>query len=136
VTTRVYSLFVVLATIPGAGLAKASRSAPATAPANREAYRTLGQHRARLRALREHGYLHAAERNRASHQREKRRPRTELIFALGRGSEKRRASGGPKDVPRGIDSLGGWTGLAPDGSPLIQRGVSLDEIYALDWDAA
>jgi len=40
-----------------------------------------------------------------------------------------------KDVPRAVGSLGPWTGLAPDGSPLIQRDASLDEIYALDWEA-
>jgi hypothetical protein len=40
-----------------------------------------------------------------------------------------------KDVPRAVGSLGVWDGLAPDGSPLFQRDASLDEIYALDWDA-
>jgi serine/threonine protein kinase/WD40 repeat protein len=39
------------------------------------------------------------------------------------------------DVPRGAGTLGPWTGLAPDGSPLFQRDASLDEIYALDWEA-
>jgi dipeptidyl aminopeptidase/acylaminoacyl peptidase len=40
-----------------------------------------------------------------------------------------------KDMPRGVGSLGSWTGVALDGSPLIQRDASLDEIYALDWEA-
>jgi Tol biopolymer transport system component len=40
-----------------------------------------------------------------------------------------------RDVPRSVGSFGPWTGLAPDGSPLIQRDASLDEIYVLDWDA-
>ncbi len=40
-----------------------------------------------------------------------------------------------RNVPRGIGSFGPWTGLAPDSSPLIQRDASLDEIYALDWEA-
>jgi Tol biopolymer transport system component len=40
-----------------------------------------------------------------------------------------------KDVPRGVGDMGPWTGVAPDGSPLFQRDASLDEIYALDWDA-
>ena len=31
--------------------------------------------------------------------------------------------------------VGGWLGLAPDDSPLILRGTSSDEIYALDWEA-
>jgi hypothetical protein len=31
--------------------------------------------------------------------------------------------------------MGPWTGLAPDGSPLIQRDASFNEIYALDWEA-
>jgi eukaryotic-like serine/threonine-protein kinase len=40
-----------------------------------------------------------------------------------------------KDVPRNVGSFGPWTGLAPDGSALFQRDASLDEIYALDWEA-
>jgi hypothetical protein len=40
-----------------------------------------------------------------------------------------------RDVPRGAGNFGPWTGLAPDGSPLIQRDASIDEIYALDWEA-
>jgi hypothetical protein len=42
---------------------------------------------------------------------------------------------GLEHVPRAVGTSGAWTGLAPDGSPLIQRDVSLDEIYALDWEA-
>jgi dipeptidyl aminopeptidase/acylaminoacyl peptidase len=38
-------------------------------------------------------------------------------------------------IPRVVGSFGPWTGLAPDGSPLIQRDASFDEIYALDWEA-
>ena len=40
-----------------------------------------------------------------------------------------------KDVkrPTGSDSLGIWTGLAPDDSPLALRDISTYEIYALDW---
>jgi eukaryotic-like serine/threonine-protein kinase len=30
--------------------------------------------------------------------------------------------------------FGNWSGLAPDGSPLIVRDASIQEIYALDWD--
>ncbi len=40
-----------------------------------------------------------------------------------------------KDLPRNVGSLGPWTGLAPDGSPLISRDASFDEIYAMDWQA-
>ncbi|MGA8027163.1 MAG: protein kinase, partial [Bryobacteraceae bacterium] len=40
-----------------------------------------------------------------------------------------------KNIPRNVGSLGPWTGLAPDGSPLISRDVSFDEIYALEWEA-
>jgi Tol biopolymer transport system component len=40
-----------------------------------------------------------------------------------------------KYVARNVGTFGAWTGLAPDGSPLIQRDASLDEIYALDWEA-
>ncbi len=28
-----------------------------------------------------------------------------------------------------------WTGLAPDGSPLVLRDIGMQEIYALDWQA-
>ncbi len=30
-------------------------------------------------------------------------------------------------------ALGQWSGLAPDGSPLLVRDASIQEIYALDW---
>jgi Tol biopolymer transport system component/DNA-binding winged helix-turn-helix (wHTH) protein len=32
-------------------------------------------------------------------------------------------------------NLGGWTGLAPDDSPLVLRNVGVNEVYALDWEA-
>jgi hypothetical protein len=32
-------------------------------------------------------------------------------------------------------TAGTWAAVAPDGSPLILRDVSLNEIYALDFDA-
>lgn len=39
-----------------------------------------------------------------------------------------------KDVKRPTSvSLGSWTGLAPDDSPLALRDISTYEIYALDW---
>jgi len=39
-----------------------------------------------------------------------------------------------KDVKRPTSqSLGGWTGLAPDGAPLALRDISSYEIYAFDW---
>jgi len=40
-----------------------------------------------------------------------------------------------KGVQRKLGRFGPWTGLAPDGSPLIAREASFDEIYALDWKA-
>jgi Tol biopolymer transport system component len=42
-----------------------------------------------------------------------------------------------KDFRRSINvgTFGPWTGLAPDGSLLLLRDASFDEIYALDWDA-
>jgi Tol biopolymer transport system component len=40
---------------------------------------------------------------------------------------------GVKAVAQGL--FGWWTGLAPDGSPLVLRDVGSQEIYALDWDA-
>jgi Tol biopolymer transport system component/DNA-binding winged helix-turn-helix (wHTH) protein len=39
-----------------------------------------------------------------------------------------------KDVRRYWGNWGPWTGLAPDGSPLLVRDVSNQEIYALDLD--
>lgn len=40
-----------------------------------------------------------------------------------------------KDLHRTLGSFGPWSGLAPDGSPLIQRDSGASEIYALDWNA-
>jgi len=41
-----------------------------------------------------------------------------------------------KDLPRRAwGSVGAWTGLAPDDSPLALRDNSTQEIYALDWQA-
>lgn len=42
---------------------------------------------------------------------------------------------GLKDIPRNVGSLGPWTGLAPDGSPLVAKYASFDQIFALDWEA-
>jgi serine/threonine protein kinase len=42
---------------------------------------------------------------------------------------------GLKGIPRKVGAFGPWTGLTPDGSPLIARDASFDEIYALDWQA-
>jgi len=36
-----------------------------------------------------------------------------------------------KGIPRTVD---GWTGVAPDGSPLIVHDTLIQEIYALDVD--
>ena len=40
---------------------------------------------------------------------------------------------------KGFQSAGGafgtWSGIAPDQSPLLVRDASIQEIYALDWDA-
>ena len=39
------------------------------------------------------------------------------------------------EVPQGITGYWvGWAGLAPDGSPLVLRDLSIEEIYALDVD--
>ena len=32
-------------------------------------------------------------------------------------------------------AFGNWSGVAPDGTPLLVRDASIQEIYALDWDA-
>jgi hypothetical protein len=36
----------------------------------------------------------------------------------------------PASGPFGI-----WSGLAPDGTPLVVRDASIQEIYALDWES-
>ena len=36
-------------------------------------------------------------------------------------------------IHRFFPSWGEWSGLAPDGSPLVVRDISTQEIYALDW---
>jgi hypothetical protein len=46
----------------------------------------------------------------------------ERLFSL----EGFRAAGGP---------FGNWSGLAPDESPLLVRDASIQELYALDWEA-
>jgi serine/threonine protein kinase/Tol biopolymer transport system component len=38
-----------------------------------------------------------------------------------------------KNVRRFFSSWGEWSGLTPDGSPLVVRDISTQEIYALDW---
>jgi Tol biopolymer transport system component len=38
-----------------------------------------------------------------------------------------------KNILRFVAQFGEWTGMAPDGSPLVVRDISTQEIYALDW---
>jgi hypothetical protein len=38
-----------------------------------------------------------------------------------------------KDTTRFYGPFGAWSGIAPDGSPLLVRDISNQEIYALDW---
>jgi len=38
------------------------------------------------------------------------------------------------DVRRYYGQFGPWTGIAPDGSPLLVRDISNEEIYSLDLD--
>jgi eukaryotic-like serine/threonine-protein kinase len=40
-----------------------------------------------------------------------------------------------RGFPRKFGAFGPWTGMAPDGSPLLARDASFDEIYALHWEA-
>jgi serine/threonine protein kinase/Tol biopolymer transport system component len=40
-----------------------------------------------------------------------------------------------RDVRRTTGTFGPWTGIALDGSPLLQRDAGASEIYALDWEA-
>jgi Tol biopolymer transport system component len=40
-----------------------------------------------------------------------------------------------KDVRRNLGTFEPWTGVAPDGSLLLQRDAEAGEIYAFDWDA-
>jgi hypothetical protein len=43
--------------------------------------------------------------------------------------------GSLKDLGRRAGTIGPWTGLAPDDSPLALRDVGSQEIYGLDWEA-
>ena len=38
-----------------------------------------------------------------------------------------------KSVRRAFNEMGWWMGLAPDGSPMVLRDASIEEIYALDF---
>jgi hypothetical protein len=38
-----------------------------------------------------------------------------------------------KKIRRFFPTSGEWSGMAPDGSPLLVRDISTQEIYALDW---
>jgi Tol biopolymer transport system component/predicted Ser/Thr protein kinase len=38
-----------------------------------------------------------------------------------------------KNIRRFFPELGEWSGMAPDGSPLVVRDISTQEIYGLDW---
>jgi len=38
-----------------------------------------------------------------------------------------------KDIHRFFPRFGEWSGMTPDGSPLVVRDISTQEIYALDW---
>jgi Tol biopolymer transport system component len=40
-----------------------------------------------------------------------------------------------KDVKRAEGEFGKWSGVTPDGSPLLLRDTGTQEIYALDWEA-
>jgi Tol biopolymer transport system component len=40
-----------------------------------------------------------------------------------------------KDIRRSFNIMGWWMGLTPDGSPMVLRDTSIEEIYALDWNA-
>lgn len=38
-----------------------------------------------------------------------------------------------KNVRRSLNEMGWWMGIAPDGSPMVLRDTSIEEIYALDF---
>ena len=40
-----------------------------------------------------------------------------------------------KEIPRPTTRGGQWMGLAPDDSPLVLQELSIEEIYALEWEA-
>jgi hypothetical protein len=40
---------------------------------------------------------------------------------------------GLKNIHRLFPQWGEWSGMTPDGSPLVVRDTSTQEIYALDW---
>jgi Tol biopolymer transport system component len=40
---------------------------------------------------------------------------------------------GLKNLARAFGDMYWWSGITPDGSPLVLRDVGTQEIYALDW---
>ncbi len=40
-----------------------------------------------------------------------------------------------KNLRRAVGTIGPWSGLAPDDSPLLMRDAGGQEVYALDWEA-
>jgi len=40
-----------------------------------------------------------------------------------------------KDVRRVVAPFVSWSGLTPDGAPLLMRDIGTQEVYALDFDA-
>jgi Tol biopolymer transport system component len=38
-----------------------------------------------------------------------------------------------KNVRRAFNEMGWWMGITPDGSPMVLRDASIEEVYALDW---
>jgi Tol biopolymer transport system component/DNA-binding winged helix-turn-helix (wHTH) protein len=55
------------------------------------------------------------------------------IFRIRMSDRRIERVAGLRDVRRSPGVMGWWMGLTPDGSPMILRDTSIQEIYALDW---
>jgi len=56
-------------------------------------------------------------------------------FPLSHSGETRWRLASLKNLSLISGEFGTWTGLGPDDSPLLLRDASIQEIYALDWQA-
>ena len=55
------------------------------------------------------------------------------IFRLRISDRRIERVAGLKDIRRSPGIMGWWMGLMPDGSPMVLRDTSIQEVYALDW---
>jgi len=54
------------------------------------------------------------------------------FFRIHLADQRRETVVHTQDIRRYYGEFGPWTGMAPDGSPLLVRDISSEEVYALD----